>query len=104
MPTVVLAQSARVIDLEKYQALCSRFRGTYSTHSLADFGIYVNDPATDAARGFSNQDDMSCVLLFNLGDTATPGHADDRAVLKVKASAVTRQHKQSVAGHFRRKT
>jgi uncharacterized protein YfdQ (DUF2303 family) len=87
VPTVVLPESARVIDLEKYQALRSRFRGIFSTHSLADFSTYVTDRATDAARGFINQDDMSCVLLFNLGDTETPGHADDRAVLKLKASA-----------------
>ncbi|MGH8417994.1 MAG: DUF2303 family protein [Pseudomonas sp.] len=87
VPTVVLPESSKVVDLEKYQALRSRFRGTFSTHSLADFSTYVADRASDGSRGFINQDEMSCMLLFNLGDTATPGHADDRAVLKLKASA-----------------
>ncbi|HEY0289088.1 MAG TPA: DUF2303 family protein, partial [Pseudomonas sp.] len=41
VPTVVLPESAKVIDLEKFQALRSRFRGTFSTHSLADFSAYV---------------------------------------------------------------
>lgn len=87
VPTVVLPENTKVVDLEKYQGLRSRFRGTFSTHSLADFSVYVTDRATDAARGFINQDEMSCALLFNLGDVIAPGHADDRAVLKLKASA-----------------
>jgi uncharacterized protein YfdQ (DUF2303 family) len=87
IPTVVLPESAKVIDLEKFQNGRSRFRGTYATHSLADFSTYVVDRADAGARGFINQDEMSCVLLFNLGTTAVPGHADDRAVLKLKATA-----------------
>lgn len=86
-PTAVLPEGAKVLDLEKYQALRSRFRGTFSTHSLADFSAYVVDRAKEGAHGFINQDDMSCVLLFNLGTTAVPGHADDRSILKLKATA-----------------
>lgn len=87
IPTVVLPESAKVIDLEKFQNGRSRFRGTYSTHSLGDFSTYVVDRAEAGARGFINQDEMSCVLLFNLGTTTEPGHADDRAILKLKATA-----------------
>ena len=86
-PTAVLPEGAKVLDLEKYQAFPSRFRGTFSTHSLADFSTYVLDRAEAGARGFIDQDQMSCTLLFNLGDTSAPGHADDRAVLKLKATA-----------------
>jgi uncharacterized protein YfdQ (DUF2303 family) len=86
-PTAVLPEGAKVLDLEKYQAGRSRFRGIYSTHALADFSAYVTERAGEGARGFINQDDMSCVLLFNLGTIASPGHADDRAVLKLKATA-----------------
>jgi uncharacterized protein YfdQ (DUF2303 family) len=86
-PTAVLPEGAKVLDLEKFQEGRSRFRGTYSTHALADFGAYVADRAGEGARGFINQDEMSCVLLFNLGTTEQPGHADDRAVLKLKATA-----------------
>lgn len=87
VPTVVLPESSKVIDLEKFQVGRSRFRGTYSTHSLADFGTYVVERAEPGARGFIDQDAMSCALLFNLGTTAEPGHADDRAVLKLKPTA-----------------
>jgi uncharacterized protein YfdQ (DUF2303 family) len=86
-PTAVLPEGAKVLELEKFQEGRSRFRGTYSTHALADFSAYVTDRAGEGSRGFINQDDMSCVLLFNLGTIASPGHADDRAVLKLKATA-----------------
>lgn len=87
IPTVVLPETARVVDLEKYQAGRARFRGTFSTHSLADFGVYVAGRAIPSAKGFIDQDEMTCVLLFNLGDDANPGHADDRALLRLKPSA-----------------
>lgn len=87
VPTAVLPEGAKVLDLEKFQAGRSRFRGTFSTHALADFSAYVAERAEAGARGFINQDEMSCVLLFNLGTTSEPGHADDRAVLKLKATA-----------------
>ncbi len=87
VPTVVLPESSKVVNLEQFQAGRSRFRGSYATHSLADFSSYVAERAAPGARGFINQDEMSCVLLFNLGTVAEPGHADDRAILKLKATA-----------------
>lgn len=86
-PTVLVPDSATVIDLERFQAGRSRFRGTYSTHSLADYSAYVVERAAPAARGFIDQDNMSCIVLFNIGTPDDPGHADDRAVLRLKASA-----------------
>jgi len=86
-PTIVLPEGCQVVTLEKWQAGRSRFRGIYSTHSLADFSAYVIARAIPDAKGFIDQDEMTCTLLFNLGTDAEPGHADDRAVLKLKASA-----------------
>ncbi|WP_372822463.1 DUF2303 family protein [Pseudomonas parafulva] len=86
-PVALVPNSSTLIDLEKFQAGRSRFRGTYATHSLADFGAYVVERAAPDARGFIDQDAMRCVVLFNIGTPATPGHADDRAVLALKATA-----------------
>ncbi|VVO85557.1 hypothetical protein PS870_02036 [Pseudomonas fluorescens] len=86
-PTVVLPDSAKVVSLEQFQQGRSRFRGTLSTNSLADFGVYVTDRSVSGAKGFINQDEMSCTLVFNIGTDAAPGHADDRAVLKLKPTA-----------------
>lgn len=86
-PTIVLPEGCQVVTLEKWQAGRSRFRGIYSTHSLADFSAYVADRAVSNAKGFIDQDEMTCTLLFNLGTEVAPGHADDRAILRLKASA-----------------
>lgn len=87
IPTAIVPDSSTVIDLERFQLGRTRFRGTYSTHSLADFGAYVVERSAPAARGFIDQDAMSCTVLFNLGTPDQPGHADDRAVLRLKPSA-----------------
>ena len=86
-PTAILPEGAKVVDLEKYQAGRSRFRGVLATNSLVDFSAYVTERAIEGARGFINQDDMTCTLIFNLGTDVVPGHADDRAVLRLKPSA-----------------
>ncbi|WP_367239102.1 DUF2303 family protein [Pseudomonas fulva] len=86
-PVALVPDGAKIVDLERFQDHRNRFRGTYSTHSLADFGAYVVERSAAAARGFIDQDAMSCTVLFNLGTPDQPGHADDRAVLRLKASA-----------------
>ena len=85
-PVTILPQNFNVVDLERYQEGRNRFRGTYSTHSLADYTAYVVERSAPAARGFIDQDNMSCIVLFNIGTPEEPGHADDRAVLRLKAS------------------
>jgi uncharacterized protein YfdQ (DUF2303 family) len=86
-PTAVIPEGEKVLDLEKFQEGRSRFRGTFSTNSLLDFSKYVIDRHVADAQGFINQDEMTCSVLFNLGTKEVPGHADDRAVLKLKATA-----------------
>lgn len=86
-PTVLVPESVQIISLEKYQDGRSRFRGTYSTDSLADFGGYVVDRGHALAQGFVDQKAMACKVFFNLGDEDKPGHADDTAVLKLLPTA-----------------
>jgi len=96
-PTIVLPEGAKVVNLEQYSSGRSRFRGTFSTSSLQDFSTYVIDRNVDDAKGFINQDEMSCSVLFNLGSEEVPGHADDRAVLKLKPTAAY-QAVQAISG------
>lgn len=96
-PTIVLPEGAKVVNLEQFGAGRSRFRGTFSTNSLADFAKYVSDRAVADAKGFINQDEMTCSVLFNLGNEEVPGHADDRAVLKLKPTAAY-QAVQAISG------
>ncbi len=86
-PVALIPEGTKVVDLERFQTYRTRFRGTYSTNSLVDFGAYVSERAEPNARGFIDQDAMTCVVMFNLGTPDLPGHADDRAVLRLKPSA-----------------
>ncbi|WP_122586674.1 YfdQ family protein [Pseudomonas viridiflava] len=96
-PTIVMPEGAKIVNLEQYGAGRSRFRGTFSTNSLVDFAKYVTDRASADAKGFINQDEMTCSVLFNLGNEDAPGHADDRAVLKLKPTAAY-QAVQAISG------
>ncbi|MBA1243417.1 DUF2303 family protein [Pseudomonas japonica] len=86
-PTVLIPEGTKIVDLERYADGRSRFRGTYSTDSLADFGGYVVDRGHALAQGFVDQRGMSCKVFFNLGNETDPGHADDTAVLKLQPTA-----------------
>lgn len=86
-PVVLIPGNVTLHNVEKYQLLRARFRGELQTNSLADFANYVTNRNGKAAKGFINQDAMSCEVFFNLGDEAEPGHADDTATLMLKPTA-----------------
>lgn len=85
----VQPEGAKLVNLEKYQAIRDRFRGSLSTHALADFARYVElHPAGDIKpHGFIDQDRMACTVIFNLGTQAHAGHGDDTATLTLKPTA-----------------
>lgn len=97
VPLTALPADVKIHDLERFQALRSRFRGTLSTSSLRDFADYTINRNGVEAQGFVNQEDMSCKVFFNLGDKITPGHADDVAILKLKPTAAFKAL-QEIAG------
>lgn len=84
-------------DLEKFLFERVRFRGVLGTDSIADFVAYVQRHGSEApiaaapgqtgAPGFIDAEKLSAHVLFNLGTREKPGHADDKAVLALKATA-----------------
>lgn len=92
-PTPALIDNGKVISIEYLQAGRSRFRGRLVTASLPDFVGYVRahaNNAASAAHGFIDADALAATAIFNLGDEASPGHADDVAVLVLKPTAAYR--------------
>ncbi|MBT9263557.1 YfdQ family protein [Pseudomonas sp. MG-9] len=87
MPLTALPVGVKIHNLEQFQAGRLRFRGSLHTNSLRDFAEYTISRNGPAARGFIDQDNMSCQVFFNLGTDAVPGHADDTATLKLKPTA-----------------
>ncbi|ATR82973.1 hypothetical protein CS390_10640 [Pseudomonas sp. HLS-6] len=88
VPVVALPDNVQVRSLEHLQLHRSRFRGMLNTNSLHDFADYVLAQSSETtARGFVDQDSMSCTVFFNLGDSNLPGHGDDLAKLALKPTA-----------------
>lgn len=87
-PTLVLPSDQKIHSIEKFQLLRSRFRGELVTHSLHDFGNYVQHHTTEAAAvGFVDAEQMRCTVFFNLGDINNPGHGDFTATLNLRKTA-----------------
>jgi uncharacterized protein YfdQ (DUF2303 family) len=96
MPVTALPVGVKIHNLEPFQALRSRFRGSLITNSLHDFADYTLSREGSAAKGFIDQDNMSCRVYFNLGNEAAPGHADDTATLNLKPTAAYKALQQIV--------
>lgn len=86
-PVLALPSDTKLHNIEKYEELRSRFRGSMLTHSLKDFANYVITTKGPAAVGFVDGDTMACTVYFNLGDTESPGHGDYSTTLTLKKTA-----------------
>jgi uncharacterized protein YfdQ (DUF2303 family) len=93
-PAIILTDGTggeKIVSLEPFAAVRSRFRGTMSTPSFDDFVAYVKDVADNEVGGvvptFVDVDAMAATTFFNLGDFEDPGHADWRAKLNLKPTA-----------------
>lgn len=86
-PTRVIPREMRLADLEPFQGMRYRYRGTMNTASISGFAKYVTDRCGDTTSCFVDAKRMSANAVFNLGTTELPGHADDTAVLTLDKTA-----------------
>ena len=92
VPAVLVPENYELQNIERLQELRSRFRGAMTTTSMPDFCAHVERRADEldgepTPSGFIDPDAMCCKVFFNLGDAASPGHADDTAALSLKPTA-----------------
>lgn len=84
-PFALVPAGIQIKDLEAFAEYRRRFRGTFSTKSVADFAAYVRrtlggELSDDVLEGpplpacFVNTETMQARIVFDLGDTARPGH------------------------------
>lgn len=84
IPHLILGNNETLTNTEKLQALRSRFRGIFTTTSVADFCGYVRrrrNEYTLAPLVFVDGAAMQAKAFFNVGSTDTPGHGDDVGTL-----------------------
>lgn len=91
VPLILLPKDVSMNSLEGYLPNRVRFRGTLETESIADFTRYVSErtrPTEVSAKGFIGiKDSLTCSVIFNIGNEASAGHCDDRAVLSLDQTA-----------------
>lgn len=91
-PLILLPKDVSMNSLEGFLANRVRFRGKLQTESIQDFARYVikrtNAVAAKTPKGFIGiNDNLSCEVIFNIGDESTAGHCDDLAMLLLMQSA-----------------
>lgn len=84
---VALPSDYQLRDLEPYLPMRRRARGTMTTSALDAFTGYTQTHAEQGCAVFINPDEMSATAVLNLGTPAQPGHADNRANLRLKKTA-----------------
>jgi uncharacterized protein YfdQ (DUF2303 family) len=87
LDVAALPDDTRVLELEKFRPLRSRFRGDFLTRRIDDFVSYTVGKADIGAECFVWPDDMTAKAVLNLGDLNEPGHADNTATIKLKTTA-----------------
>lgn len=84
---VALPDTFTKYDLEDTLDCRRRARGSMETSQIDSFASYVGNYAEDGATVLVNQDSMRAVAFLNLGTVASPGHADNVASFRAKATA-----------------
>lgn len=82
---IALPNHYNIHTLEPLQEMRNRFRGTYVTTSVEDFGNAVAEYGA-AARVYVDAERWTATAFFNLGTQDLPGHGDNIAVLKLQAT------------------
>lgn len=84
-PTMLVPEGYKLQSLEAFMDSPTRFRGSFATNSIEDYGNYVN--AEDEARVFVDVDAMRAKAFFDLGNPATPGHGEHTASLRLEKTS-----------------
>lgn len=84
---IALPSDFEIKSLAKFYPNRSRFTGSFSTNSVDGFAEYVTSHAQENNACFIDADAMSSKVIFNIGDTHTPGHCDDTAILALVKTA-----------------
>lgn len=91
VPALVLADSTKVEDLERFQDQRRRFRGAFATEAIGSFRAYI-EPFASAMTGtvpcFIKADEARAVVYLDMGGPSKPGHCQHTASLKLRPTAV----------------
>jgi uncharacterized protein YfdQ (DUF2303 family) len=84
---VALPDNFNIKNLEQFEPLRQRFRGTMLTKSVGAFADYTKAYNTEFARCFIDADEMKASVIFNMGNDENPGHCDNAAAVTLERTA-----------------
>ena len=81
----IVPDGFKIISTENFNQIRDRFRGTFATLCINSFVGYINDREIEGVKAFvSTTNGLKAEAVFNLGDVARAGHADDLANLTLE--------------------
>lgn len=86
-PVVMLPKEMNLHSLEGFNAHRNQFRAAFNTQRFESFTDYAHANTQPNAQCFIDQSDMSALIVFDMGNTQSAGHAKHRAALKMKKTA-----------------
>lgn len=98
-PVVALPDEFTLTSLESYLPLRRRARNSMSTSYVEDFSRYVRQHRENGCTIYVNAEAMSAKAVLNQGTPALPGHGDNTAVVKLKATALYTSLRNLVSQH-----
>lgn len=84
---IIIPERAKIQTLEQLQCYRNRFIGCLETNSIDDFVNYSINTKSENVKCFVSHEGMSAKTIFNIGDEEKPGHADNTALLHLKATS-----------------
>lgn len=85
---VALPDDFKITSLEGYLPLRRRARNSMATAYVEDFARYVRDHSENGCTIYVNAEAMSAKAVLNQGTPEHPGHGDNTALVKLKATAL----------------
>lgn len=87
-PVVALPNEFTLTSLESFLPLRRRARNSMSTAYVEDFARYVGQHRENGCTIYVNAEAMSAKAVLNQGTPTEPGHGDNTATVKLKATAL----------------
>ncbi len=85
-PVIALPSDYKTIDLEKFIAKPTRFRGIFNTQLIDEFVSYINKAGSTSTGIFVNPEDASAQAIVDMGDNNNPEWGEHKAILALKKS------------------
>lgn len=86
-PVAILPENMRLHSLEAHNKHRNAFRANFSTYNFDSLIAYAKNHEQEGAQCFIDEKHLGAEIVFDVGDLATPLHAQHRATLKMEKTA-----------------